>query len=102
MSGLHNVTDQSTGISADPPDAAGREHRCETTDELIGGSFGWVRLVALDVLDRRRDISRETVEVGFAGRMMNDSPLTGLRTPFFSRTHPDSAQKTRNEIPYRA
>jgi hypothetical protein len=40
-----------------------------------------------------------TVEVSFAGRMMDDCPITRFRTAFVSRTAPDPTENTREKIP---
>jgi len=68
-------------------------------DELVGGSLAWVRQIAFSVFYRRWDVSGETVEVSFAGRMMDNCPITRFRTAFVSRNAPDPTENTREKIP---
>jgi hypothetical protein len=71
-------------------------------DNLIGGFLGWVRQIAVGVLDGRWNVSRQTIEVGFAGRMVNHRPIACLRTSCRSRIAPAPTENTRDEISYRA
>jgi hypothetical protein len=52
------------------------------TDELIGGSLGWVRLIAIRILDRRQLVPRKPVKVGFAGGMVNHRAFARFGTSF--------------------
>jgi hypothetical protein len=52
---------------------------------LIGRFLLRLGQIVIGVLDRRGDVSRQTIEVGFARRMVNDRSVTRLRTSFVSR-----------------
>jgi hypothetical protein len=52
------------------------------TDELIGGSLGWVWLIR--IFDRRQLVPRKPVKVGFAGGMVNHRAFARLGTSFFA------------------
>jgi hypothetical protein len=69
-------------------------------EKLVGGFFPRVRQIAIGILDWRRDISRQTIEIGFARRMVNDRPITRLRTPFSSPTTPTPTEDTSEKISY--